>query len=92
MSQDLQVVLEQQDAGVVFALKVVQSIKDSATQQLSNAAKFSMSEELENRLKAQIETCELIENRISMDYAKESGSKVSANTQFHLLVDLRNRA
>ena len=91
MSQDLKVVLEQQDAGVVFALKVVQSIKDSATQQLSNA-KFSMSKELESQLKAQIETCELIENRISMDYAKESGSKVSANTQFRLLVDLRNRA
>lgn len=91
MSQDLKIVLEQQDAGVVFALKIVQSIKDSATQQLSNA-KFSMSKELESQLKAQIETCELIENRISMDYAKESGSKVSANTQFRLLVDLRNRA
>lgn len=91
MSQDLQVVLEQQDAGVVFALKVVESIKDSATQQLSNA-KFSMSKELESDLKTQIQTCELIENRISADYAKESGSKVSANSKFRLLVDLRNKS
>lgn len=91
MSQDLKVVLEQQDAGVAFALKTVQAIKEGAASQLNNV-KFSMSKELESQLKAQIETCELIENRISMDYAKESGSKVSANTQFRLLVDLRNRA
>lgn len=91
MSQDLKVVLEQQDAGVAFALKTVQAIKESAASQLNNV-KFSMSKELESQLKAQIETCELIENRISMDYAKESGSRVSANTQFRLLVDLRNRA
>lgn len=88
--EGMKTILEQQDAGVAFALREISEVDKSARAQIENA-KFAMSDELKNELKTQVETCLMLEKRISANYLKESGSEVNVGDDFRLLVDLRNR-
>lgn len=86
--EGMKTILEQQDAGIAFALREIADVDKSARAQLENA-KFEMSNELKRELQTEIETCLMLEKRISANYLKESGSEVKTGDDFRLLVDLR---